>query len=65
MRHKYTTLRRKLIAVQNAYRCIVARRLLKKLRAEAKDVGRLQDMNENMKKEISRLKEMAVAKHGM
>lgn len=51
--------RRALVNLQCAWRCRVARKIIKALRIAAKDVGRLQQSNEALKAEIEALKARA------
>eukprot|EP00636_Phaeomonas_parva_P008121 CAMPEP_0118859652 /NCGR_PEP_ID=MMETSP1163-20130328/5809_1 /TAXON_ID=124430 /ORGANISM="Phaeomonas parva, Strain CCMP2877" /LENGTH=1781 /DNA_ID=CAMNT_0006793275 /DNA_START=180 /DNA_END=5525 /DNA_ORIENTATION=- len=54
-------LRRCIVAIQCRCRRMIAKRLLKELRIEAKSVGKLQQNNEALKKEIEDLKAAAAA----
>ncbi len=55
----YRSLRRAIIAIQCKYRVILARRILRELKLEAKDLGNLQRDNAKLKAEIAGLQEAA------
>jgi myosin-5 len=53
---RFARYRWSLVKLQNRYRKIVASRVLKKLKLEAKDLGKLKQSNETLKKEIDEIK---------
>lgn len=58
-RRRFRRMRRALIILQGKLRVYHAKNLLRQLRLQAKDLGRLQENNETLKKEIEELKQRA------
>lgn len=58
-RRSYWKLRRAIVKLQGKQRIVHAKHLLRKLRTEAKDLGKLQENNETLKREIEELKARA------
>ena len=59
-RRKYLKLLHAVVKIQGKYRIVVAKEELKALRIQARDLGKLQKSNEDMKAEIDRLRAAVV-----
>jgi myosin heavy subunit len=59
-RRQFKLMRSKAVIIQCAIRCCLARRKLKKLRQEARELGNLKDQNVQLRMEVRRLQEMVV-----
>lgn len=53
---RFTRFRVAVIKLQGRYRCRIAKVIFRKLKAQARDLGRLQENNESLKREIEALK---------
>eukprot|EP01038_Epipyxis_sp_PR26KG_P004894 gene4894-6853_t len=58
--HRWTRIRRAIIALQCKLRCIKSKSQLKDLKVAAKDLGKLQQSNEALKQEIEMLRQRAI-----